>query len=164
MATRNKMSRNLMIVTLVVSNNKHSSVMKKYFVIDKTCVEVTYIYISIQCPNITEIRLSVFIITNSNEYLGDDGWNVQEQAKISDNEVKGIGVGNEPRWENEALIANLDPYTYYALYVKAIVIQDTDSINNNTGAESDIIYFRTYADYPTKPVNVMLASSVSNIR
>ncbi|OXA61387.1 Insulin-like peptide receptor [Folsomia candida] len=90
---------------------------------------------------------------------GDDGWNVQEQAKISDNEVKGIGVGNEPRWENEALIANLDPYTYYALYVKAIVIQDTDSINNNTGAESDIIYFRTYADYPTKPVNVMLASS-----
>lgn len=53
----------------------------------------------------------------------------------------------------------MKPYTYYALYVKAIVIQDAYALNNNTGAESDIKYFRTYALNPQPPQNFRLATS-----
>jgi hypothetical protein len=85
---------------------------------------------------------------------GDDGWNINDKAKISDNDVKGIE--NEPEWENEALVINLKPFTWYALYVKAIVIPDENSLNNNTGAESDLMFFRTYAHIPSKPRDLKL--------
>jgi len=88
---------------------------------------------------------------------GDDGWNIIEQAKMPDSNIQpGIHIEKEPEWEDERLVANLKPFTYYALYVKAIVIPDGNSLNNNMGAESELIEFRTWAEKPSKPRNTKL--------
>ncbi|CAL8099243.1 unnamed protein product [Orchesella dallaii] len=88
---------------------------------------------------------------------GEDDWTILEYAKMKDSEVKG-GLQGEPTWEHSRLLANLKYYTWYALYVKTIVIPDVNSLNNNTGAESNIVYFQTLPGVPSKPQEFQLAA------
>ncbi|ODM95622.1 Insulin receptor [Orchesella cincta] len=92
---------------------------------------------------------------------GEDDWTILEYPKISDIEVRG-GIQNEPVWEHSRLIVNLNHYAWYALYVKTIVIPDENSLNNNTGAESNIIYFQTLPGVPSKPQEFNLAAGGPN--
>jgi insulin receptor len=68
---------------------------------------------------------------------GYDDWKVMDVPKL---DHKGAQE-DEPEWEHERLISGLKHYTQYALYVKTVVIPDETSPNNNTGAQSDLIYF-----------------------
>lgn len=94
---------------------------------------------------------------------GEDDWTVLEYPKIKDDEVRyELRPSGEPQWEHSRLIANLKHYAWYALYVKTIVIPDENSLNNNTGAESNIIYFQTLPGVPSKPQEFKLAAAGSD--
>lgn len=73
---------------------------------------------------------------------GQDDWKVLDVPKTQQASI----AGQEPEWEEEKLINNLKYFTRYALYVKTVVIPDENSPNNNTGAESDVMYFVTLPD------------------
>lgn len=68
---------------------------------------------------------------------GFDDWKVIDVPKLDHTG----GINTEPEYEHPRLIPGLKYYTQYALYVKTVVIPDETSPNNNTGAQSDIIYF-----------------------
>ncbi|CAG7723244.1 unnamed protein product [Allacma fusca] len=90
---------------------------------------------------------------------GRDDWKVMDvpkmQYQLTDKE-------KEPEWEEEKLINNLEYFTRYALYVKTVVIPDENSPNNNTGAESDVLYFITLPDEPDNPKGLSLTATSSS--
>ena len=71
----------------------------------------------------------------------EDQWKVVDVPKIA---FAGA-LKDEPQWQDEKILTGLKFSTQYALYVKAIVIPNTEaeSPNNNTRAQSDVKYFTT---------------------
>ncbi|XP_034951870.1 insulin-like receptor [Chelonus insularis] len=51
-------------------------------------------------------------------------------------------------------ITDLKPYTKYAVYVKTLAVRNKNSFRSPTG-QSEIIYFRTEADVPSVPTDVI---------
>jgi hypothetical protein len=72
---------------------------------------------------------------------GGDYWKVIDVPKMLFNG----SLEEEPKWQEDKIIPGLKYYTQYAVYVKTVVIPNTevDSPNNNTAAQSDITYFMT---------------------
>ncbi|BES91403.1 tyrosine-protein kinase receptor [Nesidiocoris tenuis] len=65
---------------------------------------------------------------------GGDGWRVED-----------VSTDNKDEWINH-LLARLKPFTQYAFYVKTYTIATEES-----GAQSEIQYFRTAPDTPSEP-------------
>ncbi|XP_071744037.1 insulin receptor isoform X2 [Lepeophtheirus salmonis] len=67
-------------------------------------------------------------------------------------------VPSEPQYESgnlvfldeSVLVSQLQPYTYYALYVATLMIRDIANRHNIQGAQSDILYIQTLESKPSK--------------
>ncbi|CAB4063694.1 INSR [Lepeophtheirus salmonis] len=78
----------------------------------------------------------------------------------STNDIRALlhKVPSEPQYESgnlvfldeSVLVSQLQPYTYYALYVATLMIRDIANRHNIQGAQSDILYIQTLESKPSK--------------
>lgn len=85
--------------------------------------------------------------------------------QVSEFEPRGsIVVSDESQnpvitWPNETLeISNVEPYTYYGLFVTTMLVREYMVNQNVSGAESEIIYIQAPVYYPSKPEAVSIVS------
>ncbi|XP_021960211.1 insulin-like peptide receptor isoform X1 [Folsomia candida] len=92
---------------------------------------------------------------------GQDGWNIMDVSPLRDaNGAKPHErFDGQPAQENPVTICHLLSYTNYAFYIKAVVLPASlYASNNNTGAESSIIYVKTVYGVPESPADLTLQS------
>ncbi|RZF38993.1 hypothetical protein LSTR_LSTR003736 [Laodelphax striatellus] len=93
---------------------------------------------------------------------GGDGWRVIDVSPLEkeENETATLSEDKNTTKHMSQLITQLKPYTQYAFYVKTYTIA-----SENSGAQSNIIYFRTEPDTPSMPQNLVAkAESSSEIK
>lgn len=93
----------------------------------------------------TEAPSQNITLYDGRDACGQDNWRVYD-------------VQNQPSEKKIVQpLPNLKPYTYYAFYVKTYTIASA-----RTGAQSEIMYFRTNASMPSPPQNLQVISNSSD--
>ncbi|XP_078473381.1 insulin-like growth factor 1 receptor [Lampetra planeri] len=102
---------------------------------------------------------------NVTEFDGQDacGSNSWTSVDVDPPPLKGNGGGGS--WGSSSpgiLLRGLQPWTQYAIFVKAFVLTSSDEGRGNNGAKSKIIYLRTNASTPSTPQDVFSVSNSSS--